>query len=257
MRAYRNVNLTLPGGLISLPISIATATGETRDPSPKVVGPEGEALRQAYLNDAGEEVDAAITKRDFDGKLLTQEQLADIKEQTKITDLEILEVAPVKKIDHARIKSSYYIYSHKKNGNSQAFATFVAVLAKKKAAAIVKWTPSSRQQLLALYPEGKVLRAVALAFGEDVKQPDDDVKSHLSEKVDPAAVEMLSQILESVEGDGESLENEVDEAIALKQKLIAGESIPASETKAQTPGKDFAEDLAKALKATKSKKVKA
>lgn len=244
MRAYRNVNLVLPGGLISLPISLSPVVGETAEPKGKVVGPEGESLTQVYMSDAGEVVDRAATLRDFDGRTLTQDQVKSITEQTKIEDFEILDVVAQSDIDFRRAKSSYFVYSHKKNGNHKAFNGLVQTLAKDNKAAVIKWTPTSRQQLLVLYPEGDALIGTTLAFAEDVKETDSDLTVHQDQEVSEQELDLFGQILSQVEG-SDALSVETDALIPLKQKLIAGEAVDLPEkSEAASP-----DNLLKALQA--------
>lgn len=259
MRAYRNVNLNLPGALISLPVSIAKAVvANGNDPRLEVVGPEGEDLRQVYVDAEGTEVDRKDTLRKAPtGTLISQDQLSEINEQTKLTDLTIQEVVPVSAIQQRRVLGSYYVYSNKKHGNEKAFATFCKALKKVKSAAVVKWTPSSRQQLLCLYPEGDALLAVAVAFAEDDKAPDEDVVGHAAITVNKAEVDLAAQLLERVKGDGSILDQEEDEALPLKAKLLEGGSVaPAKESVAKPAGPDFTAQLEAALAAV-DEKVKA
>jgi non-homologous end joining protein Ku len=242
--------------MVSLPVSVAPAvSGGAGEPKMEVVGPNGEKLRQVYLTeDGGAQVDRDKTKREYNGRIVDQDDLTAIKEQTTIKNLDILEVCPKDKIDTRRIKGAYYVYSHKKNGNAKAFNVFVRGLAETGKVAVVKWTPAGRQQLLALYPDGEALTAVALAFAEDFREADDDVTAHAGEEVSEAEVEMAAKLLNSVAGDGESLAEEYDEAIILKKELLDGAEVKTTTdgVEAKTAGADLLGDLEAALKAVES-----
>jgi DNA end-binding protein Ku len=247
MRGYRNVNLNI--GLMTLPVTIATYASETSDPRGEVVGPNGEALRQVYVNDDGTEVSRDETKRSFDGRVLTQEELKNINAECKIEDLEIQELCPVDQIDNLRVQKSYYIYPNRKSGNPRVFKTFVEALKKTKRAAIVKWTPSSRQQLLALRVEDNMLVGTALAFAGDVKEADNDVTGFQSEKVAKKELDLAIQLLDAIGGEGDALYAAYDEAIPMKRELIEGtRQIEDKDEKA--PPKDAAQDFLADLEAS-------
>jgi non-homologous end joining protein Ku len=255
MKAYRNVSLNLPGGMISLPVSIAKATGNN-DLSAKVVGPDGGALRQVYLDGADKEVPAAQTQREIEGRVVSQDELKEINDSCKLTDLDIIEVAPLSAVDFRRVTGSYYIYANKKSGNPRALALFIEALKKLKCGAVVKWTPSSRQQLLFLYPDKdeNTLVGVAVCFAADWRSPDEDVLSHASEKPQKQEVDLAVQILETVKTDGVALASEYDEAIQRKKDLIEGrevDDLPEAIPTASTDGDKLLKQLQASVEQTK------
>lgn len=234
--------------MLSLPVSITKTSGNGNDPRFDVVGPEGQELESVYVDGDGNQVAKEDTKRAFNGKLFSQEQLKEINDACKIEDLDILEIAPVKSIDQRRIEKVYYVFPHKKNGNPKAFNVFVQALKKVKGAAVVKWTPSSRQELLAIYPDGDSLIAVGLSFAEDFKAPDEDVIGHTDSAGTKQEVELASKLLTAVMGDGSSLDEATDEAIPLKQALLNGDAPDLPEpTKAEPAGADLVSQLESAL----------
>jgi len=257
MRAYRNVNLTLPGNLVSMPVSVAKAVAPNGgDPRLAVVGPDGQKLRSVYLDEDGNEVDRGETLRQApNGTLLTQEQLSEVNAQTKLDDLSVQAVVPFAKVDMRRVSSAYFVFPNKKMGNKAQFATFVKALKQSKRAAVVKWTPSSRQQLLVLFPEGDTLLALAVGFSEDERTPDEDVTDWTDEKVNKADVDMAAQLLDAVADDEASvLDAEQDEALALKAELLNDPSKvqPKPEAKPATSGVDMAAQLKASLDAVKA-----
>jgi non-homologous end joining protein Ku len=253
MKPYRNVNLTF--GLMTLPVSIAAYTGGTSDPRPKVVGKKGEAVKQVYVDEAGKQVSKDVTKRSFNGKVVTQDELEQINAACKISDLEILEVCPLAKVDKLRTQKSYYIFSNKSTGNPEVFATFVKALGKTKTA-VVKWTPSTRQELLALQVVDGNLIGTALAFAGDVKEADSDVTAHQAVKVGKKELELATQLIEAYEGDGSTLDTAQDDAIQLKQDLISGKTSAPEITgeENQAKAKSFLADLEASKAALEAKK---
>jgi non-homologous end joining protein Ku len=257
MKALSTTNLNV--GLLNLPVQVCKATDSSKEASPKVVGPEGEELRQVYVDASGDEVERDVTKRSVNGKLFDQSEISEINDACKIKDLSIEEFVPVSDVLSSLnyTTDSYYIQSHTKNGYHQGFKALFDAMVKEKTAAITKWTPRSRQQLLAIYPdkESGALRAVALTFAADRRDPDEQVLAHQEAKVSKEEVAMAVQLINAVEPKG-YLDNAVDDAVERKQKLFEGgtpieqaEEVPAS-------GGDLMAALEESVKAAKKEAVK-
>ncbi len=249
MRAYRNVNLNLPGGMISLPVSIAARIDKSAESSrPKVVGPNGEKVSQVYVDESGAQVDRDLTKRQFGDSIVTQEALKAIDEKCKIRNLDIIEVCDRSKVDLSLSTGSYFVYSHKKNGNANALGLFAQALSEVDGVALVKWTPSSRQQLLAIHVDKDgALVANALPFGVDIREADEEVLAHTGVELDEKQVELAKTLLGTVAGDGSTLTKAVDEALPLREELIESGEVPESVEEAPTATED---DLLAALEAS-------
>lgn len=235
--------------MLSLPVSITQTAGGGDDPRLATVGPNGEKLRQTYLIDGTDtEVSRDDTKRQFGDRLITQEEIAAINKQCQITDLDILEIAPRDSVDERRVTKHYYVYPHAKNGNPKAFNMFYEALVKVNGCAVVKWTPSSRQELLAIYPDGDgCLIAAGLAFAGDFKEPDSDVNGHGETEASEAEVEMATKLLTAVMGDGSTLDTAADDAVALKKDLLNGAVVEIAPQEEVAPAGD---DLVGALQAS-------
>lgn len=249
MRAYRNVNLNLPGGMISLPVSIAPQIDKTDGPDrPTVVGPNGEKVSQVYVDENGKQVDRDLTKRQFGDKVVSQDDLKAIDAKCKIKNLDIIEIANKADVDLSLSTGSYFIYSHKKNGNPTALGLFAEALDAIDGVALVKWTPSSRQQLLAIHvrKDGAII-GNALPFGIDIREADDEVLAHTQGDNDPAQVELAKTLLNTVAGEGKTLTDAVDEALPLRQELIELGEVPES---VEVEAKSDEGDLMAALKAS-------
>ncbi len=255
MRPYRNVNLTLPGAMISLPVSLTRTASAPADPKFDVVGPNGEDLVPVYVDANDKQIKREDTKRRSpDGKVFTQEQLKQINDACKIDDLQIIEIAPKSAVNLLRVEKNYHVYPNKKNGNARAFATFVKALERTNGVAVVKWTPSSRQELLAIFPADGELVAAAMSFADDFKDADDDVIGWQSEQVSDQEAELAEKLLNTVMGDGSSLAEAKDDAIALKRDLLAGGEVPeTAEVTAEPAGADLVDQLQRALDAVEEK----
>lgn len=228
MRAYRNLNLNLPGGMISLPVSVAPVIDKTDErEKATVVGPNGEKVSSVYVDEDGNQIDRSDTKRKFGEKVVDQESLKAINEACKIKSLDIIEICDKDDVDFSCASGAYFIYSHKKNGNANALGLFAKALAEIGGAALVKWTPSSRQQMLAIHVrKDGALIATALPFGVDVREADEEVLAHAQIEADDAQLELAKTLLKTVEGNGSALVDEVDEALPLREELIESGKAP-------------------------------
>ena len=228
MRAYRNLNLNLPGGMISLPVSIAPVIDKTdAGERAKVVGPNGEKVSQVYVDESGNQVDRDLTKRQFGDKVVDQESLKAINDACKIKSLDIIEICDKDDVDFSCASGAYFIYSHKKNGNANALGLFAKALDSVGGAALVKWTPSSRQQMLAIHVRRDgALIATALPFGVDVREADEEVLAHTQVETDEAQLELAETLLKTVYGNGSALVDQVDEALPLREELIESGEVP-------------------------------
>jgi non-homologous end joining protein Ku len=235
--------------MISLPVSIAPVIDKTdAGERAKVVGPNGEKVSQVYVDENGNQVDRDLTKRQFGDKVVDQESLKAINEKCKIKNLDIIEISNKSDVDFSLATGSYFIYSHKKNGNPTALGLFVEALEEVGGAALVKWTPSSRQQLLAIHVrKDGALIGTALPFGIDIREADDEVLAHAQTKADAAQLELAKTLLGTVAGDGNTLNSAVDEALPLREELIESGKAPES---VEDEPKSNEDDLMAALQAS-------
>jgi non-homologous end joining protein Ku len=252
-------NTTIRFGLIALPSQVCPAVESANDVTFEQAGPNGERLRQVYVDPQGKEVHrGSIQKGVWDGddfKPVAAEALEAISEATKIPDLSILEVVARDAIPMDRICGKYFVQSAKKGGNLGAFKLFVDALEEEGLAAVTKWTARSRQKLMALVPENGNLVGYALSFADDCRQPDESVEAHKTASYAPAEFTMARQLLAAMKSEGEAVNTEVDEAIALKQdlfeKALSGKPIRVTQPEPAAPVSSLADALGAMLAAQK------
>lgn len=255
MRALKTTNLTF--GLLNLSVQVCKAIGSTSEPQAKVVGPDGEEVTQVYVDKSENIVDRAVTKRRVGDKVFTQDALKEINEACAIQNLEIQEFVPKAWLPQERRTDTYYIQSDKKNGNLEHFKALIEGMKKRDVVALTKWTPRSRQQLLALYVDedkGDALVAVALSFAEDFKQPDEQVLAHNEVEVKPEVVDMAANLIQALEGDGTFLAEAKDDAIEKKRELIeSGGKVKLEKAEPTKNASDLMDQLAKSIDQVKEK----
>lgn len=266
MKAIANTTIRL--GLVNLPVQIVQATETATDISFKQAGPNGEALKQAYVIEGTDEIvpKDEIQKGIFDGGTfypVGAEDIENIKDQTKMPDLEVLEVIDMEDFmaQSHRITGMYYVQNANARtgpkGNINALKLFIDALAEDGKAIVTKWTARSRQKLMVLYPENGILRAATLAFASDVREADDNVRAHLAGQYKPEEMVMAKQLLGVMSGRN-ALEMMADDALPLMRQLVddacSGRELPARKVEVQaTATSALADALAASLAAVQEK----
>lgn len=253
-------NVTLSFGLISLPVGICKATGELDDVSFNLGDEQGSRLSQQYVNTSGTVVPSNEQTRMFNGHIVDKDALANIAEQTKLTDMTILKIEKRERfLDQAhRITGSYFVQSTKKVGNDKAFKLFVDALRNTSSVAISKVCLRTRQQLFVLWPdEYGNLRGSTLSFASDDRSADDNVKSHQSSSYETGEMKMAVQILKALSSSkSDPLNDATDEAIALRKALVQqyldGEFVPVVSKPQPEKNAALADALAASLEAIKA-----
>lgn len=220
-------NTTIRFGMIALPAQVCATVESGTDPSFGSAGPNGETLRQTYVDPAGNEIPRdQWLKGVWDNGAFTPidpTAITAITEATKLPDLSIIEVIEAGtfwgEFAH-RITGRYFIQSAKKGGNTNAFKLFVDALAGEDLAVVTKWTARSRQKLMVMIPQDGNLVAYTLSFQGDVRDADETVEAHKEAEYTEAEMGMAKQILGSMVGTGDSLVMEEDEAVSMKSDLI-------------------------------------
>lgn len=258
MRAVANTTIHL--GLVSAPVQLFKAT-KSNDIKLNLCAPDGSPVEQVYRKKGTDEIVGTVKdcEKSYEGYMIDRETLKLIEDEAKVEDgkslkhLHINSFIPLKKAveDFSRITGWYYIGSHPKDGNLDAFATIVKAMERKKKAAVCKWVPKSRQEMLVLYVQNGMLYGVSLAFNADVQEPPANVEGVQGVKVDKANLEMAETLIDSMTDDEASaLSTFEDSAIAKKLALVEaakkGEKIEVTASEPVTAG----EDLMAALKAS-------
>jgi len=249
-------------GLVTIPMQVCQGIETASDVTFKQGGPAGEQLRQAYLLPDGAECPKdEIQKGIFQGGdffPVSKDDIDAIAEATKRPDLEVLEVIDAGQFwsEAHRITDMYYVQSPTKNGNPNAFKLFVDAIERTEQVIVTKWTARSRQKLLVLHARDGLLYGSGMAFEGDVREPDENTRAHLAGAYSEQEAAMAEQLLGMYYKDKPTaLSMEVDEAVAMKHKLVddalsgLGIEAPSTPTPAAATPAALADALSKSLAA--------
>lgn len=258
------VNTTITFGQVTAPVKVYSAASSITDISPKLCGPDGEAVQQVYrLKD---EPDTIIgTKNDcsriYDGRLVDEAELKAAEAASLIEEIDgeeinlketikIQKFVPLAKVPFERATASYYLGADAKRGGVESLALIHKALAKKKVAGVAKFVLRGRQKEFVIYAEGDALYAVALSFASDRNAPTDDVTLHAKVTVDKNLVELATKLIDAdLDKDGTIVDELSDTLVDRKIELLnAGEPIRVKETEAPTVGESLADALEASLK---------
>jgi non-homologous end joining protein Ku len=121
-----------------------------------------------------------------------------------------------------RINGFYYLQNNAKMGNVNAYKLFTDALADMDAVAVTKVTFRTRQALMVIFPQDGVLAAVTMAFGPDVRVPDQGVRAHIAGQYTEAELDMAKQLLGAMSNaQADPLSAETDAAVAKRHELVS------------------------------------
>lgn len=214
---------TQGGFPVTLAVQLNRAT-TNNDPSLKLVGPNGEALRQTYLAENGREIRKEERQKAWNGYIVPNDDLEAIDAACKEGGRELhLQFVSKADVPWERATGMYTVYSDPKSGGptKPGFALLVEAMKKSKSAAVCKWVPKSRQELLVLWVRSDgVLVANSLSFASEVKTPSEHELSYLEAKPTKAQIERgVAQIQDNLAPEG-VFESEHDEAVPAREALI-------------------------------------
>lgn len=229
--------------LFSFPVQVCKATDDGGEVRFDAAAPSGAEYKTQYVDEAtgevfeyGDRIRGIRVGDEF--KEIAPEAIEAIDDATKLTTMFALgrvdlDDAMAKYGD--RISGVHFLQSPAKGGSPRAYRLTYEALresGKKKAQAIVtKRTARSRQKLGLICADEQrgCLVLLEVQFAAKMREPDAQVLAPQTAEVSDKEVEMARKAIAKLP-DGElPLDNEVDEAIALRQdlieKAIAGEAI--------------------------------
>lgn len=249
---------TIRWGMLSLPVQLCSSVESAKDVTFDQASPNGERLRQIYVDPQGNEVPRdQIVKGMFDGddtfRPIAREDIDAIAESTKIEDMEIHEIVDMSAVRErmGRITGRYFVQNNKKGGSPKSLNLFIKALEAENAAAVTTYTLRSVQREMVLVPEDGNLVAYCMAFADECRQPDETVTAHQEHEPNAAELDMARKLIamSRVEAPS-SLDTLVNEATPMKAELIeqaiAGKPIKAP---AKAKAADSVDSLAGALSA--------
>lgn len=232
--AVKTTNIII-GGTTVLPVKLDKATETDADVKFNLVTPEGEPVKQVYLDEAtGQTFARNELERAYDGCVIPAEAIKEIDAETKIDDLELVPV-PVSSIPWHYAKGAYYVYPDPKasEGIKGVFHAFMEAASKEKVAYLTKWTPRSRQSALAITFDGEKAIAVEVAFASDIRTPSENATEFAAVKPVKELVTKARAFL-AASTDASAYDSMKDEAIerrrTLVEKVVNGEKVVSTKT---------------------------
>lgn len=258
MKSLSNTTLTV--GLMSVPVKVFSAV-EDNEIRFNYCAPDGSPVEQVYRTVDDEEIvgTADDCEKSYEGVLIGRDSIDAINAEAVRDDngddlkaFNIRHFVPLSVISPLRAQRQYYIgFDPAAKGNVQAFAALVKAMERRKVAGICKWVVRNKQHIVAVFPYEGRLRAVTLAFAENVRQPNADTDRHMDVKVDRKLARMMAQVIDAYRTpDGAVIDQLTDSVHAKRMKLVedvmAGErvTVPVAIQPKESP------DLMAALEAT-------
>ena len=246
--AVKSTNIIIAGTTV-IPVKLDKATETDADVKFNLVTPEGDAVKQVYVNeDTGQVYARNELERAYEGHLIDSDSIKEIDAECKIDDLELTPV-PLSSIPWHYAKNTYYIYPDPKASESikSLFRAFLEGAAKEKVAYLTKWTPRSRQAALAITFDGEKAIAVEVAFASDVRVPTPNNTEFTSHKPAKEVVAKVRQVVSALADDKlyDSLKDEaIDKRRTLVEKVVNGEIVKATpKAKAKAAKADHVESV--------------
>ena len=250
---------TLSFGLVNAPVQLFKATSNP-DVTFNLCAPDGSPVEQVYRKKGSDDI--VGTSKDcgkmHDGFQIDKEVLKAIDTETKqeggksLKKLNINSFIPLDKVPFNRVTGWYYVGNDPKNGDIEAFATIVQAMDQKKLAAVTKWVPRTRHQMIVLYVQDGMMFAVSVAFAASVQEPPVTSTDPAKVKVDPAVVDMAITFIETkVDEEASDLEQMTDNAVTKRKAMVEavknGETVQVADVEEEAPA---GEDLMAKLKAS-------
>lgn len=227
--------------LVSFPVQVVKATDEAKDVKFENAAPSGAEIEiQRIDKGTGEVFEYADRLRGIrigdEFKVIDAEAIKAIEDATKIKTMVALGSLPLAEARAKygdRVTGRYYLQVPAKGGSATAFRLVYEGLLAEKRAIVTKRTPRSRQQLGVVYADKDTgcLVMLAVEFAASLREPDEQVKAHLTAKVEAKQVKMVRDLLRGMDDGAALIDAEIDEAVPMRaelvEKAVAGESIDA------------------------------
>lgn len=292
MRAFRNT--TLSCGLLSCPVKIYSATEDEREIKFNLVGPNGEAAEQIYVEaePAFDQVMYAGRKEEYFGRrvvkqfdrdrmgkswhgsLINKDELTQA-ERDNTTDengndlgeIMIDKFIPLKDIPWERGKKLYFI-GPDKSVSGRAFETFKEAMKRRRVAAVAKVVVKKRQMLLVMFVRDGALLAFSIRFASEMRERSEDVEDDLTDnrvELRTPEIRKMGELIEEYKADAsvidELKEDYIDRKVEIVEAILAGKDLPKREkSKVTSKEPDLMAELEASIvdaKKPRSKKAKA
>ena len=231
--------------LFSLPVQVCKAT-ENNEVRFDSAAPDGSEVKQVYRNETtgdllerGDLIKGVRTGDSF--AAIDPETLAAIDANLKSEEIVVERTVDLEEVPFDRVMDTNYLQVPAKGGAHKSYRLLYEALQgkTKKAPARalrVKWTATTRQKTGVVYADTdrQALVLVTLRFAAGVREPDEQILSHLNVEVDKEMVAKARQVVDALDKDeAGGWDAPVDETIVQRNELVeqalAGEGIEVPE----------------------------
>ena len=247
--------------LFAFPVQVCKATAskevrfDTAAPSGAKAGLVYRDSLTGELLERGDLIKGVRTGDSF--QQIDADQIKAIDESLKSKEIRVERSVALADVPMERVTGSYYLQVPAKNGAAKSYRLlYEALLGKGKKVAAralrVKFVKTTRQATAVIYsdPQAKCLMLLTLEFAASVKEPDEQVLSHMAAEVDSAMVAKARAVVDSLDSDeAGDWDAPVDETIERRAELVeaalAGEGIEAP-VATPAPASDGLEEMLEA-----------
>jgi non-homologous end joining protein Ku len=229
--------------LFAFPVQICKAV-DNKEVRFDRAAPSGAQVQQVYRDsvtgeilETGDLIRGIRTGDSF--QQIADEQIKAIDEQLSSKEIVVDRTVELDEVPFERVTACYFLQVPAKNGSAKHYRLLYEALqgrTKKEGprALQVSFVSRTRQKLGVIYadPKTQCLVLVTLTYAQALRQPDEQVLSHLSAEVTKEMVGKARSVVDALaEGDRGDFDTPVDETIARRQELVeaalAGEGIEA------------------------------
>lgn len=208
---------------------------EVGDPGPDPAAPftvqigglvPGEFRQVLVEQGSGEVVESDAVRRgvrlENGGFVDCTDQIVAIEARTKLERMEVVRTIESTTIRRQRVKNAYYLGAQDGDAGVK-LRLFYEALRKRREVAVVKYTTRSRQQLGVIEADGRtgLLMLLTLVWSEDWREAPAKAKAITAVQVEAAQVDAMAELLGALHGQVDVLDELRDEAIALREELLA------------------------------------
>ena len=220
----------------AFPVQVCKATSETSEPRFDRATPVGNEYSQVYrdavtgeIYENGDLIQGVRAGESFHP--IAKEQIDAINESVVTKEIRVERTVNLADVPFERATGYHYLQVPAKNGAAKPFRLLYEALlggsAKSKTPARalrVTYAPRSRKKLGVIFadPTTKCLVLVTLTYGASVREPDEQVLTHLNVEVDKGMVDKAREVIDSLDtDDAGDWDTPEDETLAKREELIA------------------------------------
>jgi DNA end-binding protein Ku len=249
---------TLSFGLVSIPVSLYPANGDSRV-SLRTLGPDGQPLkREYYAPETGKDVETTRTTRAYEAEqgeyiTVTDEELERLAPE-KSRDIDLRLFVKREEISPLYFQRAYFLTPA--GGSGKAYRLLAETMQKTGRAGIATFVMRGKEYLVAIFADDGILTAETLRFSDEIRSPED---IGLPKKKEPSKA-VVRRFEESIGNatkrtlDPDEMHDEYSNALfkLIEKKYAQRKDVVESEEPRKKPEKvvDLMEVLKRSLKET-------